>query len=86
LEVHLFGIDAIMIDSFSVFDKLLLRKQNEHDILQYPEVQQVLREGIVNPFHENLYVSSKPVMELRKLLDELSSVKVERLSTSTWRC
>jgi ubiquitin thioesterase CYLD len=54
---------------------MLVRKRNDHDIPQHPKVQKVLREAIVNPLRENLYVSSERVMELRNLLDELSSVR-----------
>lgn len=38
------------------------------------EVQTVLREEIVNPLRKNMFVRADRVMELRKLLDQLSSV------------
>lgn len=43
-------------------------------IFQSPKVQQVLREEIVNPLRTNLFVRADRVMNLRKLLDQLSSV------------
>ncbi|PSN51291.1 hypothetical protein C0J52_05308 [Blattella germanica] len=57
-----------------VFDNLLFRPQNENDIQQYQEVQKVLREEIVNPLRQNLYVRADRVMKLRTLLENLSSV------------
>ena len=45
------------------------------DIEAYEEVQQVLREEIVNPLRKNLFVRADRVMKLRHLLDKLSSVK-----------
>lgn len=45
------------------------------DIPKYEEVQTVLREEIVNPFRQNLFVRADKVMKLRELLDRLSSVK-----------
>lgn len=44
------------------------------DIESYEEVQTVLREEIVNPLRENLFVRADRVMNLRKLLEKLSSV------------
>lgn len=38
------------------------------------QVQRVLREEIVNPLRKNLFVTADHVMNLRKLLDRLSSV------------
>jgi ubiquitin thioesterase CYLD len=57
-----------------VFDSLLFRPQTENDVSQYPEVQRVLREEIVNPLRRNLYVRADRVMNLRTLLENLSSV------------
>jgi ubiquitin thioesterase CYLD len=70
----LFGINAIICFFFSVFDSLLFRPQTENDVPQYQEVQRVLREEIVNPLRQNLYVRADRVMKLRQLLENLSSV------------
>jgi hypothetical protein len=43
-------------------------------VLQYGEVQRVLREDIVNPLRRRLFVRADKVMALRTLLDTLSSV------------
>ncbi len=43
-------------------------------MLQYGEVQRVLREDIVNPLRRRLFVRADKVMALRTLLDTLSSV------------
>jgi ubiquitin thioesterase CYLD len=59
----------------SVFDSLLFRPREPQDIPQYEEVQKVLREEIVNPLRKNLFVRADRVMNLRHLLDKLSSVK-----------
>lgn len=58
----------------SVFDSLLFRPGTDRDIDRYKEVQQVLREEIVNPLRENLFVRADRVMKLRTLLEQLSSV------------
>ncbi|KAK9888380.1 hypothetical protein WA026_000630 [Henosepilachna vigintioctopunctata] len=70
LDVTLFS----MFTYTSVFDSLLFRPKGHDDISDYEEVQRVLREEIVNPLRKNLYVSAGHVMNLRKLLDRLSSV------------
>lgn len=72
----MFGINAIIcfFFFFSVFDSLLFRPQTENDVPQYQEVQRVLREEIVNPLRQNLYVRADRVMKLRQLLENLSSV------------
>lgn len=44
------------------------------DIANYEEVQKVLREEIVNPLRQNLFVRADRVMKLRELLEKLSSV------------
>lgn len=44
------------------------------DIAQYSEVQNVLRNEIVNPLRKHVFVRADRVMKLRKLLDQLSSV------------
>ncbi|XP_069692355.1 uncharacterized protein CYLD isoform X1 [Periplaneta americana] len=70
-------LDATLFSMFtftSVFDSLLFRPQNDKDVSQYQEVQRVLREEIVNPLRQNLYVRADRVMKLRTLLENLSSV------------
>ncbi|KAG8242114.1 hypothetical protein J6590_072246, partial [Homalodisca vitripennis] len=57
-----------------VFDNLLFRPATDRDIAQYEEVQTVLREEIVNPLREKLYVRADRVMKLRTLMEKLSSV------------
>lgn len=44
------------------------------DIESYEEVQTVLREEIVNPLRDNIFVRADRVMKFRSLLDKLSSV------------
>merc|ERR1719284_464373 len=53
----------------------LLCSHLQEDIPEYNEVQKVLREEIVNPLRKNLFVRADKVMKLRKLLDNLTSVK-----------
>ncbi|XP_046999360.1 uncharacterized protein LOC124615480 isoform X1 [Schistocerca americana] len=70
-------LDATLFSMFtftSAFDSLLFRPPTENDIKQYDEVQRVLREEIVNPLRQNLYVRADRVMKLRTLLENLSSV------------
>jgi ubiquitin carboxyl-terminal hydrolase CYLD len=42
--------------------------------VQYTEVQRVLRDEIVNPLRQQLFVRADKVMALRTLLDTLSNV------------
>ncbi|XP_039278937.1 ubiquitin carboxyl-terminal hydrolase CYLD-like [Nilaparvata lugens] len=70
-------LDATLFSMFtftSVFDSLLFRPATNNDIRRYEEVQKVLREEIVNPLREKLFVRADRVMKLRTLLEELSSV------------
>ncbi|KAL1124368.1 hypothetical protein AAG570_000997, partial [Ranatra chinensis] len=70
-------LDATLFSMFtftSVFDSLLYRPATSSDIMQYEEVQRVLREEIVNPLRSNLYVRADRVMKLRTLMEKLSSV------------
>ncbi|XP_075212974.1 ubiquitin carboxyl-terminal hydrolase CYLD [Lycorma delicatula] len=70
-------LDATLFSMFtftSVFDSLLFRPSTDRDIDHYEEVQRVLREEIVNPLRENLFVRADRVMKLRTLLEQLSSV------------
>ncbi|XP_044739895.1 ubiquitin carboxyl-terminal hydrolase CYLD [Chrysoperla carnea] len=70
-------LDATLFAMFActgVFDSLLFRPQSHLDIERYEEVQKVLREEIVNPLRQNLYVRADRVMKLRTLLEQLSSV------------
>ena len=59
---------------FSVFDFLLYRPRTREDILEYEEVQRILRDEIVNPLRQNCFVRSDKVMKLRRLLQKLGSV------------
>nr|CAG4643831.1 EOG090X03LH [Lepidurus arcticus] len=71
-------LDATLFSMFSftsVFDSLLFRPQLSDDIPQYGEVQRVLKEEIVNPLRNQLYVRADRVMKLRTLLQKLSSVQ-----------
>ena len=71
-------LDATIFAMFSftsIFDCLLYRPANTHDIPEYTEVQKVLREEIVNPLRKNHFVRADKVMKLRQFLDSLTSVK-----------
>ena len=74
---------------------MLYRPPSTSDIAEYPDVQRVLREEIVNPLRKNLFVRADKVMKLRKLLDSLTSVtgllseekgKLQRLGLYNSRC
>lgn len=70
-------LDATLFAMFScttIFESLLHRPPKEGDIPEYQEVQRVLREEIVNPLRANYYVRADQVMQLRTLLEELSSI------------
>ncbi|XP_065164082.1 ubiquitin carboxyl-terminal hydrolase CYLD [Atheta coriaria] len=70
-------LDATLFAMFTytaVFDNLLFRPREAKDIPEYEEVQRVLREEIVNPLRKNLFVRADRVMNLRQLLNRLSSV------------
>ncbi|XP_034099642.1 ubiquitin carboxyl-terminal hydrolase CYLD isoform X1 [Drosophila albomicans] len=70
-------LDATLFSMFtftSVFDSILYRRQGPQDISHYSDVQNVLRDEIVNPLRKNVFVRADRVMKLRKLLDQLSSV------------
>ncbi|KAK0162600.1 hypothetical protein PV327_006366 [Microctonus hyperodae] len=70
-------LDATLFSMFaftSVFDNLLFRPRNEKDCIEYEEVQRVLREEIVNPLRNNIFVNANHVMKLRTLLEKLSSI------------
>ena len=71
-------LDATLFAMFSftdVFDGLLYRMQTSNDIHEYSQVQQVLREEIVNPLRKSLFVRADKVMKLRQLLEDLTSVR-----------
>lgn len=71
-------LDATLFAMFScttIFESLLHRPPSRNDITEYPEVQRVLKEEIVNPLRANLYVRADRVMHLRTLLEKLSSVR-----------
>jgi len=70
-------LDATLFSMFtfsSAFDSLLYRPRDNKDIPQYEEVQRVLRDDIVNPLRQTLFVRADRVLALRTLLDNLSSV------------
>ena len=54
---------------------MLYRPPDADDIPEYGNVQKVLREEIVNPLRKHQFVRADKVMKLRKLLDNLTSVK-----------
>ena len=54
---------------------MLYRPPDAEDIPEYGNVQKVLREEIVNPLRKHQFVRADKVMKLRKLLDNLTSVK-----------
>ncbi|XP_061429109.1 ubiquitin carboxyl-terminal hydrolase CYLD-like isoform X1 [Lethenteron reissneri] len=58
----------------TVFDGMLHRPQRSSDLKDYPKVQQLLREDIVNPLRKNGFVSATKVMQLRKQLDKIGYV------------
>ena len=71
-------LDATLFSMFcftSAFDSLLYRPRNKGDVAKYDEVQQVLRDEIVNPLRRSLYVRADRVMKLRELLASLSDVQ-----------
>ncbi|KAF2364869.1 CAP Gly-rich domain [Trinorchestia longiramus] len=71
-------LDATLFSMFaftSVFDSLLFRPATSRDIGEYNEVQDVLREEIVNPLRSRMFVRADRIMKLRTLLDHLSSVR-----------
>jgi len=71
-------LDATLFAMFSftsVFDSLLYRPRGPGDISRYDEVQQCLKEEIVNPLRKGLFVRADKVMRLRTMLDNLSDVK-----------
>ncbi|RWS05782.1 Ubiquitin carboxyl-terminal hydrolase CYLD-like protein [Dinothrombium tinctorium] len=71
-------LDATLFAMFScttIFESLLHRPPSPEDIPEYSEVQRVLKEEIVNPLRANLYVRADRVMQLRTLLEKLSSVR-----------
>ena len=71
-------LDATLFAMFSftsIFDCMLYRPPNIDDIPEYGAVQTVLREEIVNPLRKHQFVRADKVMKLRKLLDNLTSVK-----------
>ncbi|KAL3170166.1 hypothetical protein MRX96_015215 [Rhipicephalus microplus] len=70
-------LDATLFAMFScttLFDDILNRDREPHDIPQYEEIQKVLRDDIVNTLRRDRYVPSKNVMRLRQLLDDLGCV------------
>ncbi|XP_055308132.1 ubiquitin carboxyl-terminal hydrolase CYLD-like, partial [Sitodiplosis mosellana] len=71
-------LDVVLFAMFAfthMFDALLNRQAESEDIPDYDEIQNVLREDIVNPLRVNLFVRADRVMKLRRLLQRSSSVK-----------
>ena len=71
-------LDATLFSMFtftSVFDSLLYRPRGPGDIARYDEVQSCLKDEIINPLRQNLFVRADKVMKLRTMLDSLSDVK-----------
>ncbi|XP_068743882.1 ubiquitin carboxyl-terminal hydrolase CYLD-like isoform X2 [Montipora capricornis] len=69
-------LDATLYSMFAfswVFDALLHRQRKDTDLQEYDEVQRVLRESIVNPLRLHGFVRADCVLQLRELLDKLSS-------------
>ncbi|GFO20654.1 ubiquitin carboxyl-terminal hydrolase cyld [Plakobranchus ocellatus] len=70
-------LDATLFSMFyftTVFDNIYNRPANTGDLPEYPEVQRVLKEGIVNPLRKFNYVRADKVLKLRELLDKLGTV------------
>lgn len=71
-------LDATLFSMFScttIFESLLYRPPTKNDIVEYQEVQRVLKEEIVNPLRANYYVRADRVMHFRTLLERLTSVR-----------
>ncbi|KAG9510501.1 Ubiquitin carboxyl-terminal hydrolase CYLD [Fragariocoptes setiger] len=64
-----------MFSSATVFESLLYRPSTAKDIPEYSQVQNILREEIVRPLRKDFFVSANQVMQLRTLLEKLSSVE-----------
>ncbi|XP_055337670.1 ubiquitin carboxyl-terminal hydrolase CYLD-like [Paramacrobiotus metropolitanus] len=70
-------VDATLFSMFAftdVFDEILHRPRRKRDIHGYDEVQCALREGIVSPLRNTMYVPCVDVMRLRELMDEFGNV------------
>ncbi|XP_059163557.1 ubiquitin carboxyl-terminal hydrolase CYLD-like isoform X2 [Physella acuta] len=70
-------LDATLFSMFyftTVFDFIFNRPPGEGDLPEYTNVQQVLKEGIVNPLRKNYYVRADKVLKLRELLDKLGTI------------
>ncbi|PFX21247.1 Ubiquitin carboxyl-terminal hydrolase CYLD [Stylophora pistillata] len=69
-------LDATLYSMFSfssVFDTLLHREKRDGDLEEYEKVQTVLRDLIVNPLRVTGFVRADRLLDLRHLLDKLSS-------------
>lgn len=71
LDATLFGMFAFS----SVFDGVLYRDANDADIPTYAPIQTVLRTEIVNPLRQDKFVRADRVLKLRKMLEDVCSVK-----------
>ncbi|CAL1538479.1 unnamed protein product [Lymnaea stagnalis] len=70
-------LDATLFSMFyftTVFDFIFNRPPSMGDLPEYPQVQQVLKEGIVNPLRKHHYVRADKVLKLRDLLDKLGTI------------
>ncbi|KAI8790460.1 ubiquitin carboxyl-terminal hydrolase CYLD [Biomphalaria glabrata] len=71
-------LDATLFSMFyftTVFDNIFNRPTKDGDLPEYPKVQQVLKEGIVNPLRKYHYVRADKVLKLRALLDKLGTIQ-----------
>lgn len=71
LDATLFGMFAFS----RVFDGVLYREANEADIDDYRRIQSVLHTEIVNPLRAANFVRADRVLKLRKMLEDVCSVK-----------
>ncbi|XP_055337442.1 ubiquitin carboxyl-terminal hydrolase CYLD-like [Paramacrobiotus metropolitanus] len=70
-------LDATLFSMFAftnVFDEILTRPRRKRDIHGYEEVQHALREAIVHPLRNTMYVPCVDVMHLRELMDVFGNV------------
>ncbi|XP_077993432.1 ubiquitin carboxyl-terminal hydrolase CYLD-like isoform X2 [Glandiceps talaboti] len=70
-------LDSTLFSMFAfslAFDDLILRARSSRDLLEFTEVQTVLKEGIVNPLRKFGFVRADRVLKFRELLDKLGSV------------
>ncbi|XP_077542882.1 ubiquitin carboxyl-terminal hydrolase CYLD isoform X2 [Haemaphysalis longicornis] len=71
-------LDATLFAMFActyTFDDILNRPRDKHDIKEYEDIQQVLRDDIVQVLRTKKYVPHENIMQLRHCLDALGGVK-----------